>query len=539
MSVECHYTKTDRQVVEHICAAEQERPQCVSRLALDFSKSVGNICSASIAAGTLHKEMVPATDSPMEYKSTPQYRTQLDLEYSHETLQRPNMPPLDSRDLELLTHYISHTSRIIPYDEADLYVLHIGIPNLAFSSKPLMSSMLALAAACQCHDLLPTTLDPQTVPLDQIGGLLALADRHHRSSLHHIQEVIGAGQYDIVLANAALMTLYGHAVHCVRIRLVDLHKQGSLGDGALQREFVPAQSQWISLIRAVHCAYIGLRADSDTENVKPCGSPPSLPVIDGWLGGRGGVDDGDVKCRQDGPAETTMQLFLPVVSATVNGAMHKLRRRVQRLDERISPDSTDFQTCMDALVVLESTLVEVFSDERNGTPSKATQILHPHDSQNVNNSLGRLSVVAPWLRTYAARVTSNCGNSGDDLAASSASRPLRRTINAFLNRVDSVFLTLVQATLERIPFPGNIEMDQAPRDNSAASRCAMDIFAHWLVLVCLLDAVWWIGDIGMWELGRVVTYMEGFVGDENGEVEDQWWPESMYKIRTELKKQGV
>jgi len=54
---------------------------------------------------------------------------------------------LDARDLELLSHYLSHTSRTIAFDRDDLYALHVGIPNLAFSSKALMSSTLALAAA--------------------------------------------------------------------------------------------------------------------------------------------------------------------------------------------------------------------------------------------------------------------------------------------------------------------------------------------------------------------------------------------------------
>lgn len=517
---------------------ENRRSRRFSGLSVDFSSPVDITYSPSVSTGTLHEDIILVPDPPhaMKHTSTRKYRSLSDLQHSKDAVQFPNFPPLDARDLELLTHYISHTSRIIPYDKADFYVLHIGIPNLAFSSKPLMSSMLALAAACQCYDLLPTTQNPRTLSLDQIGGLLSLADRHHRSSLTQIQDVIGAAQYDVVLANAVLMTLYGHAVHCVRIRLFDLHRQGRLGAGLLPREFVPAQSQWISLIRAVHCAYVGLRGDSDTEGVEAGSSPMSLPLVDDGLGSCGGVDD--VRCPQDGPAETTRRLFLPIVSATVSGAMQKLRLRVQRLGETSRLDNTDFQTCVDALVVLESTLAEVFTSERDKSYPIATKSRHPHGSTDCKDSLGRLSAVAPWLRAYAARVTSNHGEPGLDLATSSASPPLRRTINAFLNRVDAVFLRLVQETLERLPFPEHVEAEEYPPDGSDSSRCAMDIFAHWLVLVCLLDAVWWIGDIGTWELGRVVACMEGIVGKKDREGEEGWWPESMFNIRMELKRQG-
>src|SRR6187402_1703024 len=52
---------------------------------------------------------------------------------------------LNSTEVELLSHYLTHTVGNILFDNEDSYALKIGIPNLAFSSKPLMSSILALA----------------------------------------------------------------------------------------------------------------------------------------------------------------------------------------------------------------------------------------------------------------------------------------------------------------------------------------------------------------------------------------------------------
>lgn len=54
----------------------------------------------------------------------------------------------------------------------------------------------------------------------------------------------------------------------------------------------------------------------------------------------------------------------------------------------------------------------------------------------------------------------------------------------------------------------------------------------------LLDGVWWIGGIGAWELGRIVTII-GNKGLGSLQENNTWWPASMYRIYAELKKQVV
>lgn len=448
---------------------------------------------------------------------------------------------LDSRDLELLSHYLSHTSRTTAYDRDDLYALHVGIPNLAFGRKALMSSMLALAAACRCHDILEASASaaahtpgtPGAGPdMPRIRELLVLAEQHHAASLRQIQEDIPSTErYDHILANAALMVLYGFASHWVRIRLMKLYEAGSGGGGGgvsrLPEEFVPVQSQWMSLIRAVHSAYVGLLADqaqnpgmaaaSDHER----SSPPQVDF--------GNVD---VACPQDGPSEETRRLFLPIVAATSGSALSKLRARASRVEKDASSDDASLQACTEALAVFETILGETFRDRRHTGLSPETPGSQTEDKNEPGypHSLGRLSNVAPWLRNYTARVTMN----------SKDFRPLRRTVNAFINRVPTAYLHMVQATLEHMPVnkpQGTIPEFGGAIDDSV-TRLAMNIFAHWLVLVLLLDGVWWIGDIGAWELSRVVAYMRdgGRVGSGDEEESEAWWPESMHNIRTELSR---
>ena len=380
---------------------------------------------------------------------------------------------------------------------------------------------------CQCHDLLEASPGSPDVP--RIRELLVLAEQHHAASLRQIQEDIPSTErYDHILANAALMVLYGSASHWVRIRLMRVCEAGGSGR-KLPGEFVPVRSQWMSLIRAVHSAYVGLLADQ-AQNPGAAGigdsregiSPPRIEV-----------GDVDLVCPQDGPSDHTRRLFLPILAATSGVALAKLRARARQVERDAGTRNEELRACMEALAVFETVLSETFRDGRHDGLSPETPGSHTEDGKGsvYPPSLGRLSNVAPWLRRYTARVTMN----------SPDSRPLRRSINAYINRVPTTYLHMVQATLEHIPVEATSRgmtgsHGSTSEDNDGGygpvPRLAMDIFAHWLVLMLLLDGVWWIGGIGAWELGRVVAYMrqEGWVGKGDKEESEAWWPESMRNV---------
>ncbi|KAL6913583.1 hypothetical protein FSST1_011343 [Fusarium sambucinum] len=295
---------------------------------------------------------------------------------------------LGATELELFSYYLSHAARSMAYDDEDLYALQVGFPNLAFRSKPLMSSILALAAVRKCHDILS---QPSTQPADkgQVRTLLALADEHHRDSLRQTRaDIPNANHYDHVVANAPLMVLYATANHAVRIKLSDTQD-----DQDANINLAPAQLHWMTLIRAAHLAYTGL--------------------------------------------------------------LHSTK---------------DFSML-------------------------------------------------------------------DDFTASPPAITLNHPISGLVPMAENEFLSIIQSTLDNIPDTVPDEGIQCDSDDSSeTSRLAMDIFAHWLVLVMLLDGVWWIGGIGVCELGRITKYMgrqqEGLVGSKGS-----WWPRSMLNIALEIGKQ--
>ncbi|GMG41600.1 unnamed protein product [Aspergillus oryzae var. brunneus] len=440
-----------------------------------------------------------------------------------------NIPDtLDATELGLLAHYITHTSQTIPFDDLDLYALSVGVPNMAFNSRAVMSSLLALAAACKSHDIAKrgqTLLDHQS--LMQIRELLTLAERHHRASLRHIQATMhNSDSYDFVLANAALMVLYASASHSIRVHLAAGAKQCGQ---QLPDELLPQHSQWISFTRAAHIASTAVLNDIVDAADKVQSAIPS-PAIDTGSNSPIPVLCGTgVLSPQDGPSENTKRLFLPLVASTYTRAFESLRRRAEFTAARLkrselSPCNTlQLDASLETLSVLENCASLALST-REGNESVQVPRNHALSSDRSHR-------VSPWVASYMISVTSM-----------ESPRVLRRIIMSFLNKAPAEYLSLVRSVLDSPDVEAGVENGliqdspgaEAPSLN-AAHLLAMDIFAHWLVLVMLLDGVWWIGDIGQWELSQVLslTKTQNVLG-WSVDTRETWWPESMYLVKREL-----
>ncbi|RLL96535.1 hypothetical protein CFD26_102604 [Aspergillus turcosus] len=430
---------------------------------------------------------------------------------------------LDTIELSLLSHYLTHTSRTIPVDDLDLYALSVGVPNLAFTSEVVMSSLLALAAACKSHDIAkPAHALPDPQGLMDIRNLLALAERHHQASLRHIQATMqNSDSYDHVLANAALMVLYASASHSIRVHLATAAKKCRQ---QLLNELLPQHSQWISFTRAAHTASTAilnsLMAAADTSSMMldaPSKLSNPFPCSTAGLS------------PEDGPSENTKRVFLPLVASTFNRALKSLCRRAElttallKRSELLAADYLQLQACLETMSVLERCACAALST------SERSKSAEPPRYQPI--SCGELSRVSPWVAKYMISVTSM-----------ESPQILRRIIMSFLNKAPAEYLNIVQSVLDSPSAKARAE-NWMTRDSSgtevpllnATHLLAMDIFAHWLVLVMLLDGVWWIGDIGEWELGQVVSLMKTQdLPSQSADIGQTWWPETMYLVKREL-----
>ncbi|CAI7660823.1 unnamed protein product [Penicillium manginii] len=382
---------------------------------------------------------------------------------------------LDAIELSLLSRYLAHTSRTIPFDDLDLYALSVGIPNLAFNSKPVMSSLIALAAACKSHDVVNTAQSPlagQTIM--EVQRLLELAENHHRASLQYIQEAVSNSiWYDNVLANAALMVLYASASHSIRVRLAAIARRSGK---ELPNNVLPQHSQWITFTRAAHTA--------------------SSAVL---------------------------------ITSTYGRALESLRRKVESVaDSSKSQEgpglhNLDLDACLNTLPTLEKCAFSALSGECSDE--------EPNLSNDTPIVSGEYSRVSSWVANYMLSVTSM-----------TAPKALRRTIMSFLNEAPAEYLNLVQSVLDSssvVAYTGDWVARGSPKGEmqplDTTHLLAMDIFAHWLVLVMLLDGVWWIGGIGRWELGQIVSLMKTQeLPNQPADTKETWWPESMYLVNMEL-----
>lgn len=224
-------------------------------------------------------------------------------------------------------------------------------------------------------------------------------------------------------------------------------------------------------------------------------------------------------------SENTKRLFLPLVASTYNRAFETLRGKVEAAADCFKGQDPfeihhlNIDTCLKTLPMLEQCAVAALSGRQ--------------DSEDNNQPLvfDESSQVSPWVGNYMLSVTSI-----------TSPKALRRTVMSFLNKAPAEYLNLVQSVLDSSSVEaytgdwvarGSPTSEMPPLD--ATHLLAMDIFAHWLVLVMLLDGVWWIGGIGQWELGQIVSLMKTQdLLHQSSDTGETWWPESMYLVNLEL-----
>lgn len=449
-----------------------------------------------------------------------------------------------------------HTSNAINFEGQDTFALRVGIPELATRCPALMSSLLAIAASCCCCDIMS---HPAPIPRDRerLVQLLATANRHHLNSIQEIQALIcKARHYDQILANALLMAAYGTSAQRVRIWLAT----NTPAHETLADEFQPNNSGWMSLFHSVDAAYAtvpwsrstsrGVSEDEEaTDSSSGVDSYTFQPDIHTTQQPPPHVHDQEVMLLTKQPMALSNHPMYSAIVSTSPWALGTLKATTDRLcsvlDDLTWPSSigTDeihppltktstLQACrsaMDILLVVAAgicppTLFSHHHDNMNttvgsGGSTRQSELLGNMDpSSHLPTSM---SVdVSGWLREYIARVL-----------ADSPSRSTRRIIMAFLYRVPQQFVNTVRVILDAFPT--------GPVSLCPAETLCVDIFAHWLCFTLLLDGVWFIGDIGLWELDRIVAMVDAgrldlSYGGVNGGGD--WWPRGVYRIAVEVKK---
>ncbi|KAK6439291.1 hypothetical protein LTR95_004509 [Oleoguttula sp. CCFEE 5521] len=415
--------------------------------------------------------------------------------------------PLAMSDLEkdLFRRFIGRTAHTVPYDSAGLAALEIGIPGLALHSPPLMSSVLAFAAAHKCADLLDNYEDISRTG-EAVLELLTFAETHYRRSVQLAQVDIGdERRRDYVFANAAMMVGYGLASHCVTIRLWQ-------AQGMSPR---PSGLRYATLIRASYLAYAGLAfAHGSTEALKapnvggfsmlspigrqhsPSEDPPAIPVL---------------KADRQHPLYETLRATYQTALLDLRARMNAAREATACREESRKDSSCDWCTCDATLAEMCRILDAIFAGVAVSTSGNAAPKCGWAD-------------LSPWLRRFVQQAVASPGQP-----------PIRFLIQNFVHRVPTKFLQMVDRELGGVSSNEAIHADSEPggliTGTCAATHLALDIFAHWLVLLLLLDEVWWYGPIGEYELEQAITRLrKGRECTQKERRQTAYWPESMRAI---------
>ncbi|KAK6064126.1 hypothetical protein SCUP234_13131 [Seiridium cupressi] len=450
-------------------------------------------------------------------------------------LVQEHMNAPDSLQLELFEYYLEHTSLSVAADQEDLYALRVGIGRLAYDSSMLMNSICALAAVHKCHDMLdkPILFSSQWT---DVTNLLLSAEQYHWRALQETQtNATRVSHYGHVMANAALMVLYSCASHSIRIRLTG---NGS-HDMRIPAELMPVHLQWASMVRAIQVAYSGLV--NSKQDLLEVDISTHLSLMETRQAGQSPQQEHQhqrVPSGENGPTKRTQELFFPIVDATWANAFDRLRRvALATVDIEQGPSSagqyathcsqcfeksciSNFHVCIRALHLLYDIFSEAFAADRSLGFSELN--MEEHQASEGPTGLDGILEMEPWLRSYLARVTCKTQH-----------KPLRRTIMSFIHRLPARFLDLVHEAMDlHNPSMQHTEVDPA---TVKLHKLVVGIFAHWLVLVMLLDGVWWIGDIGAWELKRAISTARDLSQLDGTDTEANWWPQSMYNIKEEMR----
>ncbi|KAK5412582.1 hypothetical protein LTR06_005552 [Exophiala xenobiotica] len=199
--------------------------------------------------------------------------------------------------------------------------------------------------------------------------------------------------------------------------------------------------------------------------------------------------------------------MFPILAATFHQALLQLQFRIE--NALASPQE-------DENTVSASDAYGILNDIMSGTFS---------DCATMKNSSEHTTYAPGCLRNFVLR-----------RPQATHTDPLVRTFSAFFRRVSKTYVDLLLPLLEPGTDGDNVDEEH---ELTTAEVLALDVYAHWLVLMLLVEEeAWWVGNFPFVALqGLVARYGDGLLGTSSArqQQQQQWWPESMLEVATRLR----
>ncbi|KAL2866201.1 Zn(II)2Cys6 transcription factor domain-containing protein [Aspergillus lucknowensis] len=445
---------------------------------------------------------------------------------------RASPPPLDGvglSDADLYHHYLQHTSRTLTHNRNDHQALQIGMPTLALRSKTVYHALLALSAACLCCDMISKEDPPPDINF--VHQALMTGYHHYNLASERIRELISrpdALKAEPLLAASPLLVPFATSSQQIN-HWISSH---STPQSPVPKPLSTTPRDVIVIMRGIKTTLEALDSGEITASPSPSIITSELPEDTDAIDHCTSLFEANTRpdFSAPPPPSRTHPMF-PIIASTSQDAFAKLHERLESASLYGTFSNAALSACAAAFDVLSSMRDSTFS---------TTLASSPPASLSASASDSGTPQVSPWLRSFAARH-----------AIPHPSEPLTRPFLTFLVQTPQAYLDLVLPLLDqRLEAPTAEHDRNAVIDLTPEQALALDIYAHWSILMFLVeDESWFIGKLpGITLAGMLNRYGDDFVGKlwpdytialggldhGQGQGQAQWWPKSMWMISREI-----
>ncbi|KAL4916472.1 hypothetical protein BDW62DRAFT_218679 [Aspergillus aurantiobrunneus] len=428
------------------------------------------------------------------------------LQLSPEPYMKPSHQfSFDTSESGLYHHYLQHTSRTLTDNRRDFHALQICMPTLALRSKTVYHSILALSAACMCSDMINSE---HPADVSAVSDVLMTGYRHYNQASERLRELISrpnASNAEPLLAAPPLLVPFATSSQQINHWISSRSE-----DKPSQKLLTSTPRDVIILSRGISATIRALQSNTSAF-AKRTPIPEEIDSMDNYT---------SIPATPTIPPSHNHPMF-PIIKQTSEAAFSKLRERIDWAFFYTSPNDS-LSASAGAFDVLSTLRSAVFPSSTYHPPLPPSMTETPS-----------LPQVPPWLVSFTARPSTP-----------SPPEHMTRPFLSFLVHAPQKYLDLVLPLLDkRLEGPSR---HSSPAELSVEEALALDIYAHWSVLMFLVEEEsWWVGKLPNITLsGMINRYGDGFVARlwpvnmtgraRGGEGHGEWWPSSMLRIEREI-----
>jgi hypothetical protein len=396
------------------------------------------------------------------------------------------------------------------------------MPTLALQSETVFHSLLAVSAASLAWNMISKEPPPET---DTVNQVLLTGYQHYNLASERMRVSISGPstlKLEPLIASALMLVPFATASQQInhwissRSGTQESHKLLS----STPRDVIIIMRGIRTMLQTLDCGGFSTNVDLCPETECEIDRSSALPAANP---------------RLTAPASSRTHVMSAMVAATSRGAFSKLQQCLDTVRVYQS-DCTNhsLSACSAAFEVLEQIRSSAFytiDSSPSPPPSFSSPVVHSLEPEPTSSS-----EIAPWLRSFARRSFAN------QSTVLQPTEPLTRFFLSFLVQAPQEYLDLVLPLLDqRLESPIPASSGRIPAELTREQALALDIYAHWSVLMFLVEEEsWWIGTLPVVTLAGIVNrYGNGFesrLWPEDGLGKEQWWPGSMLNILRDIKR---